>query len=74
MILLDISPYNAKFVEKIFTSFSFTIFFTLKYGSPIFIPKIFASVDREITHPSLLDNTMTGFLIIEGLNNLSQET
>ena len=36
--------------------------------------KALASVDREITHPSLLDSTMTGFLIIEGLNNLSQET
>jgi len=52
----------------------FIIFSTLKYGSPILISKIFASVDREITHPSLLDNTTTGFLIIDGLNNLSQET
>jgi hypothetical protein len=38
------------------------------------MPKALASVDREITHPSLLDNTTTGFLIIEGLNNLSHET
>jgi len=62
------------FVEKIFTSFSFTIFFTLKYGSPIFIPKLFASVDLDITQPSLLERTTTGFLFIDGLNNLSQET
>ena len=38
------------------------------------MPKILASVDREITQPSLLDRTITGFLVIEGLNNLSQET
>ena len=31
------------------------------------IPKILASVEREITHPSLLDNTTTGLLIIDGL-------
>ena len=52
----------------------FTIFSTLKYGSPILISKALASVDREIMHPSLLDSTTTGFLIMDGLNNLSQET
>ena len=61
-------------MKKLLHYFFFTIFSTLKYGSPILIFKTLASVDREITHPSLLDSTMTGFLIIDGLNNLSQET
>ena len=34
----------------------------------------FASFDLEIIQPSLLDKTTTGFLLILGLNNLSQET
>ena len=46
----------------------------LKKRKTRFSYKAFASVDREITHPSLFDNTITGFLIIEGLNNLSQDT
>jgi DNA polymerase V len=41
---------------------------------PILIPKAFASFDLEMIQPSLLDKTTTGFLLILGLNNLSQET
>jgi hypothetical protein len=36
--------------------------------------KAFASLDLDIIQPSLLDKTTTGFLLILGLNNLSQET
>ena len=36
--------------------------------------KAFASLDLEIIQPSLLDKTTTGFFLILGLNNLSQET
>jgi hypothetical protein len=35
---------------------------------------LLASVDLDITHPSLLERTTTGLFIIDGLNNLSQET
>ena len=35
---------------------------------------ILASLDLEIIQPSLFDRTTTGFLLILGLNNLSQET
>ena len=47
-------------------------FFRFKSGA--FIPKALASVELAITQPSLLESTTTGFLFIEGLNNLSQET
>lgn len=38
------------------------------------IPKAFASFDRAITQPSLLESTMTGLSTIEGLKTLSQDT
>ena len=38
------------------------------------MPICLASVDLEITQPSLLDKTITGTFFIFGLNNLSQET
>ena len=43
-------------------------------GAPIGMPKDFASLDLAIIHPSLLDNTTTGFSLNEGSNTLSQET
>ena len=36
--------------------------------------EVFASFDLEMIQPSLLDKTTTGFRLILGLNNLSQET
>jgi hypothetical protein len=44
-----------------------------KAGIPIRMPSFFASEERAMTHPSLLDNTTTGLLRKEGLNTLSQE-
>ena len=37
------------------------------------IPKSFTSCERAITHPSLLDNTITGLLFKLGLKTLSHE-
>ena len=47
---------------------------TLKSGTPILIPSAFASFERDIIHPSLLDNATTGLLLSLGLKTLSQET
>ena len=40
----------------------------------VILNKAFASFDLEMIQPSLLDKTTTGFLLIFGLNNRSQET
>ena len=50
------------------------IFSNLNAGAPIGIPNRLASSLLEIAQPSLLDKTTTGFFLILGLNNLSQET
>ena len=47
---------------------------TLKSGTPILIPRAFASLDLAIIQPSLLDSATTGLLFNFGLNTLSQET
>ena len=41
---------------------------------PFLSLKLLASLDLEITQPSLFDKTTTGLYCIFGLNNLSQET
>ena len=53
-----------------FTLFLFIILFALKYGSPILIPKAFASVERVMIQPSLFDKTTMGLLNSLGLNTL----
>lgn len=42
-------------------------------GAPIGIPIALASLDRAITHPSLLLKTTTGIPFSAGLKTLSQE-
>lgn len=38
------------------------------------IPKALTSAERDITQPSLLDNTITGWQLRSGLNTFSQDT
>jgi hypothetical protein len=45
----------------------------LKAGAPIGIPRAFASLLLDITHPSLLDKITMGLSINFGLKTLSQE-
>ena len=49
-------------------------FFAINKGSPILTPNFLASREREITHPSLLEITETGFPFNSGLTFCSQQT
>ena len=70
---LDMSPYKAKFVEKTYTLLLSIMSLTLKTGSPILIPRAFASLLRAIIHPSLLERTTIGLCFNPGLKTRSQE-
>ena len=60
-------------MKKLATLFFVITFFALKYGSPILIPKAFASVERVMIQPSLFDKTTMGLPNNLGLNTLSHD-
>jgi hypothetical protein len=48
------------FPEKMVTPWRFMMSRTLKRGSPILIPRAFASLERAMIQPSLFERTTTG--------------